>query len=88
MAQCYFNTNMKGKRVKKVSHIQPLEGCHNGLLVSLQGHKIIQSDLLPIYTHMPNLKGLPEIFFELLHMKGNLHRKKGQKVNVKRPHTG
>ena len=27
---------------------------------------------LPIYTHIPNLKGLTEIFFKLSHPKGNL----------------
>ena len=27
---------------------------------------------LPIYTHVPNLKGLTKIFFKLLRPKGNL----------------
>ena len=26
----------------------------------------------PIYTHIPNLKGLTKTFFKLLHPKGNL----------------
>ena len=37
-----------------------------------KGHKIIAFVALPIYTHIPNLKGLTKIFFKLSHPKGNL----------------
>ena len=30
-----------------------------------QGHKTIASVALPIYTHIPNLKGLTQIFYKL-----------------------
>ena len=34
--------------------------------------------------HMPKSKGLPKISFELVHMKGNLHRKKGPAMTLKK----
>ena len=37
-----------------------------------QGHKTIAFVALPIYTHIPNLKGLTKMFFKLLCPKGNL----------------
>ena len=37
-----------------------------------QGQKTIAFVALPIYTHIPNLKGLTKIFFKLSHPKGNL----------------
>ena len=37
-----------------------------------QGHKTIAFVALPIYTHIPNLKVLTEIFFKLSRPKGNL----------------
>ena len=37
-----------------------------------QGHKTIAFVALPIYTHIPNLKGLTKIFFKLSLPKGNL----------------
>ena len=37
-----------------------------------QGHKTIAFVALPIYTHIPNLKGLTKIFFKLSRLKGNL----------------
>ena len=37
-----------------------------------QGHKTIAFVALPIYTHIPNLKGLTKIVFKLLRPKGNL----------------
>ena len=37
-----------------------------------QGHKTIAFVALPIYTHIPKLKGLTKIFFKLSHPKGNL----------------
>ena len=37
-----------------------------------QGHKTIALVTLPIYTHIPNLKGLAKIFFKLSRLKGNL----------------
>ena len=35
-----------------------------------QGHKTIVFVALPIYTHIPNLKGLTKIFFKLSRLKG------------------
>ena len=37
-----------------------------------QGHKTIAFVVLPIYTHIPNLKVLTKIFFKLSRPKGNL----------------
>ena len=37
-----------------------------------QGHKTIALVALPIYTHIPNLKGLTKIFFKLSCPKRNL----------------
>ena len=37
-----------------------------------QGHKTIAFVALPIYTHIPNLKGLTKTFFKLSRLKGNL----------------
>ena len=37
-----------------------------------QGHKTPAFVALPIYTHIPNLKGLTKIFFKLSRPKGNL----------------
>ena len=37
-----------------------------------QGHRTIGFVALPIYTHIPNLKGLTKILFKLSHPKENL----------------
>ena len=37
--------------------------------------KTICFKLLPLHTHIRNLKGVFKIFFELWHMKGNLYWK-------------
>ena len=37
---------------------------------------------LPIYTHIPNLKGLTKIFFKLLRPKGNLCGGSGSRGGV------
>ena len=37
-----------------------------------QGHRTIMFVALPIYTYIPNLKGLTKIFFKLSCPKGNL----------------
>ena len=37
-----------------------------------QGHKTIAFVALPIYTYIPNLKGLTKIFLKLSRPKGNL----------------
>ena len=39
-------------------------------LVEGEGHKTIGFQVLPIYTHIPNVKALIKIFFELSHLKG------------------
>ena len=46
--------------------------------------KKIASVVLPIYTHIPNLKGLTKIFFKLSRPKGNLC---GGGVTVLNPHN-
>ena len=51
-----------------------------------QGHKTIAFVALPIYTHIPNLKGLTKIFFKLSRPKGNLCGSHGMTVlNPKYP---
>ena len=42
------------------------------LKLKVTGHKTIAFVALPIYTHIPNLKGLTKIFFKLSCPKGNL----------------
>ena len=46
-----------------------LEEATSDLEIKSQGHKTIAFVALPIYTHIPNLKGL---FFKLSCPKGNL----------------
>ena len=52
--------------------VRVLPLCHRGPKIEDQGHKTIVFVALPIYTHIPNLKGLTKIFFKLSRPKGNL----------------
>ena len=48
------------------------EEATSDLEIEGQDHKTMVLVALPIYTHIPNLKGLTKIFFKLLRPKGNL----------------
>ena len=54
-----------------MAKICPLEATSD-LEIEGQGHKTIAFMALPIYTHIPNLKGLTKILFKLSRRKGNL----------------
>ena len=49
-----------------------LKEATSDLEIQGQGHKTIGFVAFPIYTHIPNLKGLIKIFFTLPRPKGNL----------------
>ena len=46
-----------------------LQQVTSDLEIEGQGHKTIAFVALPIYTHIPNLKGLTKIFLKLSHPK-------------------
>ena len=59
-----------GPKCEKIA--KNLEEATSDLEIEGQGHKTIAFVALPIYTHIPNLKGLTKIFFKLSRQKGNL----------------
>ena len=61
-----------GPKCEKMAKLGPLRGRLSDLEIEGQGHKTIVFVALPIYTHIPNLKGLTKIFFKLSRPKGNL----------------
>ena len=49
-----------------------LKQATSDLEIEGQGHKTIAFVALPIFTHIPNLKGVTKFFFKLSRPKGNL----------------
>ena len=60
-----------GQNVKKWPK-SDLQEATSDLEIEDQGDKTIAFVALPIYTHIPNLKGVTKIFFKLSRPKGNL----------------
>ena len=73
-----------GQNVKKWPKSDPLDATSD-LEIEGQGHKTIAFVVLPIYTHIPNLKGLTKIFFKLSRLKGNLRGSGMTVLNPKYP---
>ena len=63
-------TALKGCGGKNGQNLTFEETSH--LDIEDQGHKTIAFVALPIYTHIPKLKGLTKTFFKLSRPKGNL----------------
>ena len=70
--------------MKKWPKSDPYEATSD-LEIEGQGHKTIVFVALPIYTHIPNLKGLTKIFLKLLRPKGNVCAGDVTVLNLKYP---